>query len=199
MMRHRKRKEGKENSLRDECGHFIESLGLRQCLKAEFGDLWGTKNKSGSICSVLYLVCLKHATGPAFLNLWNRIKWRPETGREMPHQSTVSKQQKGRIFYAPCHATSYDFPETPPFLYTAPNPDSPHIHLIKQLWDFNHPKGQQLRIQNNSHHNRLSRVWNVCSGSPYFRKQLSSIRLIMRGRQSFCPLLRNNSYMEQLY
>lgn len=63
--------------------------------------LWGTKNKSGSICSVIYLVYLKHATGPTFLNLWNRIKWSPETRTENPRRGLGPKQQK-RVHFSHC-------------------------------------------------------------------------------------------------
>lgn len=56
--------------------------------------LWRTKNKSGSICSVIYLVYLKHATGPTFLNLWNRIHRSPETSA----LRVESRQQKRMHF-----------------------------------------------------------------------------------------------------
>lgn len=163
--------------------------------------LWRTKNISGSICSVIYLVYLKRATGPTFLNLWNRIKRSPETRTKNPHRGSGPNSKHGCIFHTVWHVTSCFHRDTPSPLPRLP-PDFPSTDLIKQ-----HsvrrpgslcPKGQQLSIQNDSHHNRLSQVWTMCSGSPYFRKQLSRIRL-MRGRQSFCPLLRNNSYVEQLY
>lgn len=65
-----------------------------------------TKNKSGSICSVIYLVYLKHATGPTFLNLWTRIKWSPETRTENPHRGSGPNNKKGCIFHTVWHITS---------------------------------------------------------------------------------------------
>lgn len=159
-----------------------------------------TKNKSGSICSVIYLVYLKHATGPTFLNLWTRIKWSPETRTENPHRGSGPNNKKGCIFHTVWHITSCFHRDSP---YRPPTPDFPSTDLIKQHSALRPhylcPKGQQHPIQNSSHHNRFIEVWNVYSGSPYFRKQLSRIRLIMWGRQSFCPFLKNYSYMKQLY
>ena len=167
--------------------------------QAEFWD-WRTKNKSGSICSVIYLVYLKHATGPTFLNLWNRIKWNPKTRTENPYRELGSNNKRGCIFHTVWHITSRFHRDWP---WLAPTLDCPSADLIRQPSAmrplFLCLKEQQLPTQNHSQHHRLIKVWNICSGSPYFRKQLSRIRLIRRGRQSFCPLLRNNSYVEQLY
>lgn len=107
-----------------------------------------TKNKSGSICSVIYLVYLKHATGPTFLNLWNRIKWSPETRTKNPHRGLGPNNKKGCIFHTAQHVTSYVFTETPPAPDRPPAPDFPSIDLIKQhsslRSQFLCPKGQQL-------------------------------------------------------
>lgn len=94
----------------------------------------------------------------------------------------------------PCHLI--DFRKISASLYFClPSPTLPSTGLIKRLT----VSTETLVTQKGSasppsitHHNRLIKAWNVCSGSPYFRKQLSRIRLIMRGRQSFCPLLRTN-------
>lgn len=163
-----------------------------------------TKNISGSICSVTYWVYLKHATGPTFLNLWKRIKWSPEMRTENPHRGLGPNSQKGCIFHTAWHITSYVFTETPPSPSCSPPPDVPRTDWSSSAQPQDPsslcPKGQRLHhSESPPPHNRLIKVWNVCLGSPYFRKQLSRIRLIMWGRQSFCPLLKNNSYMEQLY
>lgn len=71
-----------------------------------------TKNKSGSICSVIYLVYLKHATGPTFLNLWTRIKWSPETRTENPHRDRVQTTKKD-AFFTLCDTLPHVFTETP--------------------------------------------------------------------------------------
>lgn len=79
--------------------------------------LWRTKNKSGSICSVIYLVYLKHATGPTFLNLWNRIQRSPETRTKNPHWGLSPDNKKGCIFHTVWHVTSCfhrDSPYLPP-------------------------------------------------------------------------------------
>lgn len=163
----------------------------------------GTKNKSGSI----YLVYLKHTMDPTFLNLWDSINWSPGLAAT-PYQGlsllrTGSKEKDPFLslsFCTVCHITSYIFQSLTISVLTPTKSYSP-----KHRFDQASLSTETMVPQKGSTslpsilHNRLIKVWNVCSGSSYFRKQLSRIRLIMRGRQSFCPLLRNNSYVEHLY
>lgn len=111
--------------------------------------LWRTKNKSGSICSVIYLVYLKHATGPTFLNLWNRIKWSPEMRTENPHRGLGPNNKKKDAFFTLHDTSPHMFSHRPPWPLTDTlSPDFPTPDLIKLLSALRPgslcPKGQQL-------------------------------------------------------
>lgn len=96
-----------------------------------------TKNQSGSICSVIYLVYLKHAMGPTFLNLWNRIKWSLKMRTENP-QRGLNPSNRKRIHFlhlVPCH---FVFSESPS------SQAGPHIPSFPSM-DFDQEVPCQLR------------------------------------------------------